>query len=488
MKKEKSRQEFTNSDVSSIEKGSEMNWRKPILWGIIAGAAIVGGAIGAGASKESPSEPAPAPENVTTAIVKKGPLRQVVQGTGKVASNLDVEIKCRASGEIVKVPFDISDTVKKGDLLLALDPRDQQREVNRAEANLAAAKARLEQSQAVLAVAETQLRADQQEAVAVVYASEARVSDAGAKAERERQLLAKKYSSPEVVETAETNAVQAEQNLKSAQAQIHAIKAQELNLETCRQQIKVNKAQVDASKIALDLAELQLSYTNIYAPIDGVVSARTAQIGNIVASGTSNASGGTAVMVLSDLTHVYVLAAVDESEIGFVQLGQPVSVVADAFPRTPFAGEVNRIGTKGIKVTNVITYEVRVEVTSENKTLLKPEMSTDVTIVIADKPSVLQAPAFAIIAKKDGDFVALKGANGSDEELQPVEVGISDGEATEIVSGLAEGAEVIVQDIESEGRTSRSNSTNGISPAHEAQHRQRMMMRTIGGSAAGRGH
>ena len=455
-----------------------MNWRKSVVWGLVAGTVVVGGAIGANRSDDSKNEsPAPAAEKLAVASAKMGPIKQVVTATGKVASNLDVEIKCRASGEVIKLPFDISDRVKKGDLLLALDPKDVQRTVGQAEANLAAAQARCEQSKAALLTAEKQLAADQKSANATVFAMEARANDAGSKAERERQLLNKKFSSPEVVETAETSVIQAEQKLKTARAQLHTLKAQELKLETLRQQINVNKAQMDASRIALDLAKLQQSYCSIYSPIDGVVSTRTAQIGNIISSGMSASNGGTSVMVLSDLSHIYVLASVDESQIGFVQVGQAANVTGDSFNKTVFTGVVNRIGAKGVKVANVITFEVRIEITSENKTLLKPEMSADASIVVVDKPNVLQVPAYAVISKKEGDFVALHKTDSDDKNLQRVEVGASDGIATEIVSGLPEGTEVLVQDPEAEGHARNSD------PSVDAARRRMMMMRTMGGGS-----
>src|SRR5512139_253332 len=110
---------------------------------------------------------------VSTAKVERGPVRQAVSSSGKVVSNLDVEIKCKASGEVIKLPFDISQPVKKGDLLLELDPRDEQQRVRQAEATVRASQARLINARESLALAEETLRTDRQRADAALTAARA---------------------------------------------------------------------------------------------------------------------------------------------------------------------------------------------------------------------------------------------------------------------------------------------------------------------------
>lgn len=452
-----------------------MKRRKSLVRWIIAAAILV--AVIAGIrwwmQEKSASEASPTP--ITIAKVERGPLRQVVRSTGRVVSNLDVEIKCRASGEIVKLPFDVSDSVSKGDLLVELDPKDQQRVVQQSEAALSASKARLAQAQATLRTAEMSLEAERMRVQAGLQAAEARALDAESKAKREEQLLEKKFSSPEGLETAQTTAIQARQEVKTAQAQLEALKAQEADLETLRQQIKLAEAQVEADTIALSLAKLQLDYTSVYAPIDGVVSARDVQIGQIISSGISNVGGGTTVMVLSDLSRIFILAAVDESDIGYVQIGQAAEITADSYPGKPFEGRVDRIATKGINLQNVVTFEVRIEVTSENKDLLKPEMTTNVDIVIADKPDVLLVPVTALHREKGKMYVEV--AKAMENERRPVEVGITDGLNTEILSGIEEGESIVVQSVEADSRWRAAD--DGRNTA-----RQRMfMMRTMGGGA-----
>ena len=181
-----------------------------------------------------------------------------------------------------------------------------------------------------------------------------------------------------------------------------------------------------------------------------------------------------------DLSHIFCYASVDESVIGDVQVGQPAEITADSFPRKRFKGEVVRIATTGVNLQNVITFQVRIEITSENKTLLKPQMSTNVVIIIADKPDVLQIPANAVIHKKGGDFVRVK-SNAPEGEERPIEIGISDNRNTEVISGLKEGDEVIEQNPADETRWA----AGGQSPA-QSKARQQMMMMRMGGAGGPR--
>lgn len=458
-----------------------MNWWKILKSLILAAVAV--GAIGAGARWWMSRSAAPAEGIVqeTTAKVTRGPLRETVQCPGRVVSNLDVEIKCRASGQVVKLPFDVSDSVKEGDLLMELDPVDQQRMVQQAEATLGASKAKLAQAQAALAVAEQNVAADKAKAEASIQSAKTRAADSGAKAGREKELVEKKFSSTELLETAQTTHVQAQQELKTAEAQREAVKAQELDLETKRQQINLAKAQVESDSIALNLANRQLGYTSVKSPISGVVATRTVQIGQIIASGINNVGGGTSVMTISDLSHMFILASVDESNIGVIKLGQPVEITADAFPGKHFSGKVNRIATKGVNLQNVVTFEVRIEVVDESKGLLKPEMTGNVTIIVEDKPDVALVPVTAIVRNKGQKTVTLKNPDGTVDENHLIETGITDGVNTEVLTGLKDGDVVVVRRAEDESRWS----SNG-DPRQAARQRM-MMMRTMGGGSGG-GH
>jgi HlyD family secretion protein len=392
---------------------------------------------------------APAP---VTAKVERGSIQLEVPSPGRVVSNLDVDIKCKASGEVLSLPFDVSDAVKKDDLLVELDPVDEKRVVRKAEVDLEAADAKLRIARENLAVAERTLLTDEGRAKTALEAAQVHATDARAKADRMKQLLAKNLCSLEDCDTAQTAATQADADLTGAKIRLDELKTQELALELKRQEVKSAQAVVDSDKIILDIAQDRLTDTKVSAPMDGVVAARNVQIGQIIASGVSNVGGGTTVLTLSDLSRIFVLASVDESDIGKVALDQAATVTVDAFPNQEFRSKVVRIATKGVNLSNVVTFEVKLEVTGKGKSLLKPEMTADVKILAAEKSDVLLVPSEAILRKAGGKQVVTVVKDGAENEEAVVETGISDGTKTEIARGLSEGQTVLVHKGGADGK------------------------------------
>ena len=432
---------------------------KKILVLVILSAAIVTGGYfcshkSANVKKETPQW--------STVQVKKGSIRDAVSCTGQVVSNLDVEIKCKASGEIVKLPFDISDQVNKGDLLVELDPVDEQRKVKQAKISLASSKARLMQRKVNLQIAQKDLIISRKSAAAALKSAKAYAKDARAKAERMRKLFEKKLTSQEDKDTGETTAIQAEVDLENARIQMEQLANKARELEIKRQDVRLAKAQMKMDKINLSLAEQRLKDTRVFSPIDGVVSERNVQSGQIISSGINNVGGGTRIMVLSDLSRLFILASVDESYIGKVELGQKVIITADAFPGKRFFGKIDRIATKGINVSNVVTFEVKIEVRERNRSLLKPEMTANVEIIVAEKEEVLMVPSEAVLYKKGGHFVRVKKDDGSIEE-RPVQAGISNGVVIEIIKGLSQGDTIIYRKGEARSRWRTEQSRRSLS-------------------------
>ena len=407
----------------------------------------------------------------STVQVKKGSIRDAVSCTGQVVSNLDVEIKCKASGEIVKLPFDISEQVNKGDLLVELDPVDEQRKVNQAKISLASSQARLMQRKVNLEIAQKDLIIARKSAAAALKSAEAYAKDARAKAERMRKLFEKKLTSQEEKDTGETTAIQAEVDLENARIQMEQLANKARELEIKRQDVRLAEAQMEMDKINLSLAEQRLKDTRVFSPINGVVSERNVQSGQIISSGINNVGGGTRVMVLSDLSRLFILASVDESDIGKVELRQKVIITADAFPGKRFFGKIDRIATKGINVSNVVTFEVKIEVRGRNRSLLKPEMTANVEIIVAEKEEVLMVPSEAVLYKKGGYFVRVQKDDGSIEE-RPVQAGISNGVVIEIIKGLSQGDTIIYRKGEAQSRWRTEQSRRSLSSSRG----MRMMM------------
>jgi HlyD family secretion protein len=378
----------------------------------------------------------------TSAKAERGPIRQIVPSTGRVVANLDVDIKCKASGEIIKLPYDISDPVKKDELLVELDPVDEQRVRKKADVSLSAAKAKLVIATENLKVAESTLATDKEKAAAALRS---------AKADRAKQLLDRTVASQEEYDTAQTAAIQAAAELDAAKIKLDELKTQETALELKRQDVKLAEVAVEQENIAVDIAQDRLVDTKVTAPMDGVVSARNVQIGQIISSAVSNVGGGTTVMTLSDLSRIFVLASVDETDIGKVQVGQPTMITADAFPGKFFRGKVVRMATRGVNASNVVTFEVKIEVTSEEKSLLRPEMTTNLEIVAAEKDDALMVPSDALMRRFDKKSVTVV-KDGGETEQRGVVTGIEDSTRTEIVSGLEEGETVLVRKSAADSR------------------------------------
>jgi len=388
----------------------------------------------------NPNGQTDAPET-KIAKVERGSIVQKIAATGRIVSNLDVKIKCKASGEITSLPYDISDRVTKGSLILELDPIDEERNVKKSQVTLSQTQARLEKSKKDLQIAEENLILSQKRAEIALENARIKAADAKAKESRVKQLYEQKLASKEEYDTASTSVAQAQSDYEQAQIRMDELKTEKTALELKRQDYKLAKADIESAEINLSIAEQRLKETKIYAPIDGIITGLNVQTGQIISSGISNVGGGTTIMTISDLSRLHVLASVDESDIGEVKPGQEVDVTVDAFTGRHFRGQVLRIAQKGQNVSNVVTFEVKIEVLSEEKNLLKPEMTGNVEIIIAKKDNVLLIPFEAISRQKDKQFVLVINADGTKKDREVV-TGISDDSKIEIISGLKDGEQV----------------------------------------------
>lgn len=417
---------------------------------------------------------ASAQEKPVTATVQRRNMTLRVICNGKIMANQEVDVKCKAGGQIIKMPFDISDVVKKGDVLVELDPVDEQRKVRQAEVQRTSSRARLVIANENRALAELALATDRRRAAAALAAAESQAADAKAKAERVRELREKKLASDEEFDTVRATAAQAASALENARVKIQELVTQERALETKRQDVVLAQAALDADEIQLSMAQDRLKDITVTAPLDGVVAKREVQVGQIIASATSNVGGGTLLLTLDDLTRIFVSAAVDESDIGRIRTGQKAVITCDGFPGMLFKGEVVRVATAGTVASNVVTFETRIEVTDGQKELLKPMMSANVEIVTASKKDVLSLPSGAV-ARRQASYVAMQVA-GTEKKEVPVTIGLNDGTNVEIVTGLKDGDTVELFKNDG-GRWS------GVSP----QQRQAMRGMMSGGLIGGGG-
>ena len=422
----------------------------------------------------APTEESRAADGPKVATVKTGSIRVVVETTGRVVSRQEVAIKCKASGEVIKLPVDVSDTVKKGVLLMQLDPENEERSFKRAKVAMAVSQARLAQAKLNLDIAQRTIVTNRVRAKTALQLAQAKLIEAKSRLQRVTNLHQRKMASQEELDGTKTANAQAESELANARARLEELKTEEAGIDSRRQDIRVAEAQVESDQLSLSEAEQRLKETTLLAPIDGVVAEKNVAIGNIIASGINNVGGGTTVLTLVDLSRIYVLASVDESDIGRIQTGQPARITVDAHPDLTVPGKVVRVATKGVEVTNVVTFEVKIEVGGSQRHLLKPEMTANVTIVAVEKEGVPLIPVGAVVHRRGKRFVVVQRPDGTTEE-RPIETGANDGQSVEVAAGLKPGDEVVVR-----AGGGASNWRNDDAGASRAQRQERMKRRMMG--------
>jgi HlyD family secretion protein len=391
------------------------------------------------AAKEAGEEAAP---KARTMKVERGTIDLRVSTTGKVVSNLDVEIKSKASGQIIKLPYDISDIVSSGSLLAELDPVDEERNVAQQQAALLSARARLTQAEETLKMAQSDVDTGTSTAMAELEAARTKAQESQSKYERGQDLYKKHLISIEELDVARSEASASQRAVRQAEVRVTELRNLPRTVELRRQDIQLNLAEVKRAEINMQNALQRLKETKIYAPMDGVVTSRPVQSGQIIASGISNVGGGTTLMTISDLSRIFVNANVDESDIGKVQVGQRAMITADAYAGKRFRGEIVRVASKGVTNSNVVTFEVKVEVTGEGHDLLKPEMTANVDIQADRREAVLTLPNEAVQFGRGGYFVEVPKDGGTTTSRVQVKTGLTDGLNTEITEGLTEGQEI----------------------------------------------
>lgn len=264
-----------------------------------------------------------------TAAIESGDIRASVSATGALSAVRTVEVGTQVSGQIAELLADFNDQVKKGQLVARIDPILQKQAVQDAEAGLARAEAQLAQAKEEF--------------------------------ERTSSLHAEKIVTETEFNTARTNHALAKSNLASA-------------------------------KIGLERAKQNLAYTNIYAPIDGVVIERSIDVGQTVAA---SLSAPKLFVIANDLKRMQILASVDESDIGRIEAGQPAEFTVQAFQNRRFTGVVDAVRLASTTANNVVSYTVVVMVDNPDGSLL-PGMTATVNFITGEATNVLTVPNTAL--------------------------------------------------------------------------------------------
>jgi HlyD family secretion protein len=416
-----------------------------IIW-VIIGVVVVSGIALLFAWRHAAAARQAAAANVDIEPVVLGTVRKSVTSSGTVTANVDVDIKCRASGPIAKLPVQISQMVRAGDLLCVLDPADEQLQVQVAQANVDQAAAKLSQAELAYHDAELNLQTTRTKDESALVAAKVKAVNLQNKADRQKELVAQKLGSSEDYETAQTDAAIAADAAVDAQVAVDQLKQQEIELESKKYDVVTAKSLLEQNQFNLSTAKHQVEYCTVLSPIDGIVTGLGSQIavGSQVQSGTGGFSGGTTILSLADRSHVYVVATVDQSDFGGVAAsGQKALITVDSYPGQSFEGVVVARAPEGSTSNNVVTFQVRIEVTDKEKLKLWPAMTGTVTIIEDEHANVLTVPTAAVI--KRGGKTLVKMADGSE---RTVTIGLEGSDTSEVTSGLAAGEKVVVQALE----------------------------------------
>ncbi|MBC8283231.1 MAG: efflux RND transporter periplasmic adaptor subunit [Nitrospinae bacterium] len=408
--------------------------------------------------------PGGAPKPVfKTAKVLRGDLSVKISATGIVEPNFKVEVKSKASGEVLSFPFEEGDRVKKGTLLLQLDKSDEQRNVAKARTELSSSAAKHKKAKTSLLLQKTKYDTDMKSTQSEIETAIANLKEAEDKLKRQSELFEKKFVSQESLDAARTlfkvnqeNLVQAQTRFQTAKDSIHDITMKENEIELVLSEVK-------RSEISLDEVAERLDETEIFAPINGVIIEKFIEEGQIIASGISNVSGGTAIATIADMSLLFIIADIDETDIGAVKVGHAVRITADAFPDEVFEGKVTRIAPQGLIENSITIFKVKIEVQGAGRNLLKPMMSANIDIVTHLVKDTVYASRAGLRKDDEGEFaVVLK--NDQPEKVR-VKIGIRNPIHAQVVSGLNPDEEVILGDWEKvieESKEKKSSSLKKI--------------------------
>jgi HlyD family secretion protein len=389
--------------------------------------------------------------SVATGVVSRGSIVAAVSATGTLEAVDTVQVGSQVSGTIQSLNADFNSIVRKGQVLARLDPSFIQADIERAKANLLGAEADVERLKVQL-------------------------SDAEVKLARARELEARQLISRTDLEAAEI-----------AQRTFHA-------------QVKAASAQVTQAQAAVAQAQVNLQKTVITSPIDGIVISRSVELGQTVAA---SLQAPTLFMIAADLGRMQLKASIDESDLGNIKDGQPVTFRVDAYPTDVFHGRVEQVRLNPVIEQNVVTYAAIVS--APNAELkLKPGMTATLTVEVMRRDHVLRVPNAALRFKPTSAILAAFGQATTDatsgarptgttgkpatptnkgtvwvydnDQLRavPVTIGASDGTLTEVVADdLAEGTQVTtLATLKSSGSATRatagsSNPLMGPSPPRQ---------------------
>ena len=409
---------------------------------------------------DSELEP-PAKPVFKIAEVTQGPISVNISATGVVEPNFKVEVKSKASGEVLSFPMLEGDKIKKGTLLLQLDKSDEKRNVDKAQADLSSATAKLRKAETALTLQKTKYETDLKTSQSEVQSAITNLKDSEDKFKRQIDLFKQKVVSQESLDSAQTLYKVNQQNLIQAESQFQAAKDSVHDIAMKENEVELVNTEVIRARIALEEVEERLEETEIFAPITGVIIEKLVEEGQIIASGISNVNGGTALATIADMSRLFIIADIDETDIGSIKIGHKVTITADAFSDRKFKGLVKRIAPQGLVENSITIFKVKIEVLGKGRKILKPMMSANIDIVTEHVENTVFTSRAGIRDGEQGKFAMV--LKEDKPEKIAVQTGIRNPIHVQIVSGLIPGDQVILGDWEKALEEAKNASTTGSS-------------------------
>jgi len=368
------------------------------------------------------------PPTITTGRVVKGDIVETVTATGTLQAVTTVLVGTQVSGTVAWLGADFNSLVHKGEVIARLDPALLDAEIQQSEASVAKASADVDNARV-------------------------QITDADQKYARASSLAARQLI---------------------PQSDLDAAK---IEVDTAHAQLRSSAAQLVQARASLDQTKVNREHTIIASPINGMVISRAVDVGQTVAASLSSP---TLFSIAADLTKMQVQTDVDESDIGTVQPGQPVTFTVDAYPNDTFTGRTTQVRLQPTVLQNVTTYTVMVDVPNP-ELKLKPGMTATAHIEVARRHDVVTVPnaslrftptaaELAALGLAEAPPAKASSAGGvgrvwlqHDNTLSPesVHVGLSDGKVTEIVSGDVQPGAEVVTNIVTTGAAVRSAAPAG---------------------------
>ena len=421
-----------------------------------------------------------------TVPVNQQNLKLEIEASGRVEPIKSVNVSPKNPGRLVKLMVEQGDLVEAGQTLAIMENSELKVQSSQAQAELkqatasysegkakikaeiAQAQARLNQAQARLNQAQSRIPRDLTQTKAQIKAAESRLKLAGARRERNEYLLQQGAITQDTFDGVVNNEQNAQSTLNELQEKLQQLEitggsevgqleaeineariALEQRQQTAEDEIAGLQAAIDAANAAWQQSEIQYTDTIVKAPFAGTVTQRYAVEGSFVTPSTSASStaSASATSILALAQGLEVVAKVTEIDIGQLEPGQKVKIVADAYPDRQFEGVVKRIAPEAIVEDNVTSFEVRIKLlTGEDK--LRSKMNVDVTFLGKELSDSLVVPTVAVVTEKGETGVMVLNSKNQ-PEFTPVKIGLTVNNQTQILEGI-DGDERVFIDLPEE--------------------------------------